>query len=115
MHRTRNRLLIALVLLGVLCAGMTSARPTGAVTLGYMPSEPGSGVRLPGQPPNPDAGEPDVGQTGAHPGGTINAMVPSRDGRIVTSASSIRAIPLTEVFRWTWVIMNARYLNRSAE
>jgi hypothetical protein len=115
MHRKRNRLLIALVLLGVLCAGMTPARPTGAVTLGYMPSEPGSGVRLPGQPSGPDSGEPDVGQTGAQPGVKINAMVRSRDGRVGLVATPSRAIPLTEVFRWTWVIMNARYLNRSAE
>ena len=115
MHRTRSRLLIALVLLGVLCAGMTLARPTGAVTLGYLPSEPGSSVRLPGQPPNPDSGEPDVTQSGAQPGGKINAMVPSRDGGRVLSSASLRALPLSEVFRWTWVIMNARYLNRSAE
>jgi hypothetical protein len=113
MHRTRSRLLIALVLLGVVSAGMTLARPTGAVTLGYLPGDPGSNVRLPGQPPDPDAGEPDVTQSGTQPG-KFNAMVPSRDGRVLNVVSP-RALPLSEVFRWTWVIMNARYLNRNAE
>lgn len=108
MNFTRNRLLIALVLICVSGAGAKDAL-AGMVKLGDPPSDPvfKTSVLRPGA--LPDAGEPDRPDPSPTrtSGGATERM---GESTIVSGAHSLRS--LAESLRWTWVIWMARYLNR---
>ena len=105
MRKTRSRLLITLVLFGVLTAAAVNAQ----VRLGYMPVDPTSRGEEPSAVPN--AGEPDIGQTGP----THLASIHESRGRTVAVAGSAQSQlvkqSLARDLRVAWVIWMARYLN----
>lgn len=113
MHSNRNRLLVALVLFGVLIAGVALSKRAAAGSLGYMPGEPIGGISEvhPGSTPN--SGEPDVPQTQPQPTRTSTMQNRARaEGPGLHSAPG-SAASLADLLRWTWAVWQAQYLGRT--
>ena len=109
MHKTRSRLLIALVLFGVVSAAVVHAQSLTSGKRVYSTGDPSiKGTLQPGATPN--AGEPDVTS------GAPQRMSMTPKGGVARPAvvpGGLKAIPQFETFRWAWAIWMARYLNQS--
>lgn len=113
MQSKRNRLLVALVLFGVLFAGVAVSQRAAAGSLGYMPGEPigGIGEVHPGSTPN--SGEPDIPQYQPQP-----TRTPTMQNRTRAEGPALQTAPgpaanLADLLRWTWAVWQAQYLGRT--
>ena len=112
MHKTRSKLLITLVLVGVFSAALANAQTAGSVRFGHMPADPvGKSAFNPGATTN-GSGEPDVGQGSPAPTRMAARQI-VRAGESAIQPKSPAVMPLGDALRWAWVIWMARYLNQA--